>query len=560
MNKEYNGTVYRRCYGTPWTYCKSLGKSGRYNFRQNQCKTCCDFLKDTDHYIRDQIAIRKDASIAQIMARNTSVNIIYAQDWSCADGEDEFIYHFASLLMNLSKIKVKKLNELVSLLSYVPYGDLYVSETNDDLEIRFDENGNEIYVYKEKEAGNEQLEIDYRNHKGQLFYESIDNVIYLEAAFYAYNIIFKSEEYHIIPNLTDKFRNEIILCNQFIMEANDFNALEDLTIIHNDNDEEVNMLGCHNIVGATVIDYQKISTIAIDHNNVCADDEVVNMHDDDVGIIIDDDDNNVVDMSITSSSYPTSDSLSAARLTLLTTEEVIKVNNFVQGPANDKHVIFKFNINITREKIICLRPATWLNDEIINFCMEMLTERDARLIELHPSSGRIKSHYFNTFFMEKLLGQGHRKYNYCDVARWTKRFNIFNRDKIFIPINITQRHWMIAVVFMQLKEIRYYDSGSGTRANKYLNALMKWVIDEAKFKYAKDVHRSEWKLIYERNCPKQRNGFDCGMFTIMCADYLTDNLELLEDPRGPARMQESMPHFRQKIALDILRGSFNYPF
>ena len=69
----------------------------------------------------------------------------------------------------------------------------------------------------------------------------------------------------------------------------------------------------------------------------------------------------------------------------------------------------KFNIPITLEKLRCLAAPRWLNDEVINFYMCMLQERDINLCE--QNSQRLKSHYFNTFFMDKLLGKYHNRYN-----------------------------------------------------------------------------------------------------------------------------------------------------
>lgn len=51
--------------------------------------------------------------------------------------------------------------------------------------------------------------------------------------------------------------------------------------------------------------------------------------------------------------------------------------------------------------------------------------------------------------------------------------------------------------------------------------------------------------------PQQRNGVDCGVFTIICADFTSDNLNLSYN-------QSNIPLFRKKIIMSILRGSLNY--
>jgi sentrin-specific protease 1 len=244
--------------------------------------------------------------------------------------------------------------------------------------------------------------------------------------------------------------------------------------------------------------------------------------------------------------------LLAARHAPLSDADSQRVTNIMRGPATQEELIEKFSIPMTREKLLCLRPTSWLNDEVINFCMSMLQERDDKLRGVNPK--RKRSHYFNSFFMDKLLGNGHVGYIYKDVARWTKKFDVFQLDKVFIPVNIGNTHWTMAVVLISRKEIHYYDSMRGEGA-RYKNGLLRWLVDEAKTKRNFDLDTSEWKLISQYSCPQQQNGYDCGMFTIMCADVMTDDIPVTE----ASYSQRHMSFFRRKVANDILRGSYDYP-
>lgn len=231
----------------------------------------------------------------------------------------------------------------------------------------------------------------------------------------------------------------------------------------------------------------------------------------------------------------------------LSQEEKNKVQKVLSGPSNSQILIDKFNIDMSREKIVCLRPSTWLNDEAINFYMSMLQERDTNLSEKTPN--RKTSHYFNSFFMTK-LSEGNT-YQYNNVRRWTKKFDIFSKDKIFVPINLHNTHWTMAVVYITKKEIHYYDSMSGS-GQRYLKFLLQWIKDDAKDKKQIDYDTSDWKLIdREPKVPQQRNGYDCGMFSIMCADYISDNLPLQYS-------QDEMSSNRVKVTAAILRGSLSY--
>lgn len=236
-----------------------------------------------------------------------------------------------------------------------------------------------------------------------------------------------------------------------------------------------------------------------------------------------------------------------ARKQPLNEEESRSATSTINGPRTHEVVIDKFNIDMTRYKIGCLRRATWLNDEVVNFYMSMLQERDERLCTETP--GRLSSHYFSSFFLTKLLERD--TYNYSNVKRWTKKFDVLSKDKIFCPVNISNTHWTMAVVFVQRKEIVYYDSMSAS-GQRYLQALLRWIKDDAKDKKQIDLDVSEWKLIDRQpNVPQQENGYDCGVFCITCADYVSDDLPLDYD-------QDYVTENRTRIAAAILRGSLNY--
>jgi len=186
--------------------------------------------------------------------------------------------------------------------------------------------------------------------------------------------------------------------------------------------------------------------------------------------------------------------------------------------------------------------------------MEMLNERDTALCARVDSTSTFRrpSYFFNSFFMERLL-MTNNKYSYGNVKRWTK-FAVFEQDKIVFPINIKNAHWTMAVIYIQRKEIHYYDSMSGS-GKKWLDGLLNWLVDETKGKKGQGQNKldtREWRLVdCEPTVPQQNNGLDCGVFAMMCADFISDDLPL-------DYTQENIPFFRRKIAADIIRGSLLY--
>ena len=98
---------------------------------------------------------------------------------------------------------------------------------------------------------------------------------------------------------------------------------------------------------------------------------------------------------------------------------------------------------MTREKISCLKPRTWLNDEVINFYVAMIMQE----------GGSIYS--FSTFFLIRLYERGN--YTFKNVARWTKNLDIFRQKKVFIHINYKNEHWVLVVIDLIIKTIFFYD-------------------------------------------------------------------------------------------------------
>ena len=67
-------------------------------------------------------------------------------------------------------------------------------------------------------------------------------------------------------------------------------------------------------------------------------------------------------------------------------------------------------------------------------------------------------------------------------------------------------------------------------------------------------NREEWSFETPRNTPKQENNHDCGVFTIMMADFICDEVDLKHLEQSVIKL------FRDKIVVDILsrRGILLY--
>ena len=198
------------------------------------------------------------------------------------------------------------------------------------------------------------------------------------------------------------------------------------------------------------------------------------------------------------------------------------------------------NAEVFGEHTQRLSPSGWLVDEVVNYYMFLLQERDALVCASDGS--RKPCHFFNSFFFTKLLENG--SYNYRQVKRWTKRFDLFSRSKVFAPVNVGNMHWCMVMVDVARKEVRYFDS-MGAGGEPYLKAMKRYLEDEHRTKKGSELEGG-WTLTRTtRDTPRQTNGYDCGVFASFCAHYmsLTDQLDFSQD---------DIQHFRIRMMVDIL--------
>ncbi|XP_026711352.1 sentrin-specific protease 2 [Athene cunicularia] len=192
-----------------------------------------------------------------------------------------------------------------------------------------------------------------------------------------------------------------------------------------------------------------------------------------------------------------------------------------------------FKLKVTREDIHTLMDLQWLNDEIINFYMCLLVERNKK--EGYPAV-----HAFSTFFYPKLISGG-----YNAVRRWTRDVDLFKKDLIFVPIHL-RHHWTLVVIDIRKKTIKYFDS-IGHKKDEICETLFYYLQEESQQKRNLQLTFSEWTLhsMEEHEIPQQENGSDCGVFLCKYADYISRDKPI-------TFTQDDMPYFRKKMVWEII--------
>ncbi|KAK9465859.1 hypothetical protein V1512DRAFT_264890 [Lipomyces arxii] len=200
-----------------------------------------------------------------------------------------------------------------------------------------------------------------------------------------------------------------------------------------------------------------------------------------------------------------------------------------------------FRIDISAGDIQTLGDRRWLNDNVIDFYLALVTQRskDKRANDrTYPRSFAWTTHFYTT-----LSSKG-----YPGVARWGKRkqLALADTDYLFVPINVHSTHWCVSVVNFLKKRFEYYDSLGGGPGNAF-RYLREYVINEAATQNAMINDVAGWSEYVSKDSPMQENGYDCGVFTCKTVEVLARD--------GPLSFsQRDMPILRRRMAYEILEA------
>jgi len=94
----------------------------------------------------------------------------------------------------------------------------------------------------------------------------------------------------------------------------------------------------------------------------------------------------------------------------------------------------------------------------------------------------------------------------------------------------------------------------GSRYTKYIEALLKYLEDEANDKNKERINADDWTLVPcdAVTTPQQLNSIDCGVFITMFADFILEDIPIINFN------QSDIPMFREKMCLHITKGELSY--
>lgn len=217
-------------------------------------------------------------------------------------------------------------------------------------------------------------------------------------------------------------------------------------------------------------------------------------------------------------------------VTPLTNDQLRIVEQYWRAGRASKHIVSAFSIDITTKDLLTLADCQWLNDNIIDFYLNLVTEL-ADLVYCWTT------HFFSTL----------KKNGYKGVARWAKRrkINVTELNTIVVPINSMNTHWSVAVIDNVEKTISYYDSLSSGGNLHAIQLLEQYMLSEAD---RLNVPAQKYSLQPSMKTPQQQNGYDCGVFTCTVSKYIAQNTPLIFS-------QKDMHTIRRRMAYEIITKS-----
>ena len=197
---------------------------------------------------------------------------------------------------------------------------------------------------------------------------------------------------------------------------------------------------------------------------------------------------------------------------------------------------------LTRQTLRCFLERQWLTCEPIDAYMELLQKRahaDGKKIIFLPT------HFYSTLVYPTYLMNNGMPY-------LPQNPDPFTMDKILIPINQGNEHWVLLEVDMSFWQIWFYDpSQLRARGAIEMQMIAKFFTDLSFVRQprAARISADRWDRIPLENIPRQEDSCNCGVYVLTYAERLARGIPL--DSIEPS----TLPKLRIRILSDILTAS-----
>ena len=160
----------------------------------------------------------------------------------------------------------------------------------------------------------------------------------------------------------------------------------------------------------------------------------------------------------------------------------------------------KGNIDVS-----CLRDREWLTSDVINAYGNILNSQFNEDVFV-----------FSTFFYTSLLNRG-----VDDMKGWTRNVNIFLKEFVFFPIH-EHNHWYLIYLNNEENTLNLLDPYDQQQELVKLEHKKRihYILNEFLLKHSDYPDSVSFSVRIVKDIPKQRNGYDCGVFLLAFMKYI----------------------------------------
>ena len=239
-------------------------------------------------------------------------------------------------------------------------------------------------------------------------------------------------------------------------------------------------------------------------------------------------------------------------------------------PNRDARVVINARNSISHSSFAALGSTAWLSDEIMNYAAKVI---------LQPTAEDV--HVYSSYFMTKLLGIGLNTqrpqeptgYNYSAVRQWTHRISpnagnippaerINHLKALYVIINKGNMHWLFMKVIPAERKIQLRDSlGIVVGNDQYMQTMLRYLYDVWRETHpATRCDFDQWSGAWtcedlSSQTPKQQNGSDCGIFTLISMYLDMQGIQLRRNTYNQQWIYTQ--HTRRRLAYILWKSRTN---
>jgi sentrin-specific protease 1 len=226
-------------------------------------------------------------------------------------------------------------------------------------------------------------------------------------------------------------------------------------------------------------------------------------------------------------------------------KSIESISNLVfNDGGKDDEVLIKIGDNhLERRALRCLKPETWLNDEVMDAYMELLNLRNA---DIHGNVMFFLTHFYRS------ITRPPTGYNFKKGLPYVRGRKLFHMDLLVIPMNQGGIHWVMVVINIKEKRIEFYDPLPQKSTNsREMSIMQQWFAQLVTQELHLDtIDIRHWGSQTMTNIPTQPDNYNCGVYVLHFAEFLGRGVPLVIDPKN-------LVDLRNQILLDLYTKSIN---